>query len=96
MSFFCLSTAAAESFLATGLMVTERNWLEVYPWAKWGGNNNLPAFIEGNTFMPSELTLKQVWRVAALLPPKMNMNVMLQFHHLLGGATLSQVAHSLT
>lgn len=42
-------------------MVTERNWLDVYPWANWGGNTNLPKFEEGQTFMPTELMLKQVW-----------------------------------
>jgi DNA topoisomerase IA len=41
-------------------MVTERNWLDVYPWANWGGNANLPTFQEGQTFMPNELLLKEV------------------------------------
>jgi hypothetical protein len=25
-----------------GLMVTERNWLDVFTYATWGGNVNLP------------------------------------------------------
>jgi len=46
-------------------MVTERNWLLVYRWASWGGNSNLPAFVEGQQFQPNELTLRQ----GATAPP---------------------------
>eukprot|EP00775_Hariotina_reticulata_P013627 gene13627-13753_t len=56
---------AGELFKTTGLMVTERNWLLVYRWASWGGNSNLPAFVEGQQFQPSELTLRQ----GATAPP---------------------------
>ena len=38
----------------------EKNWLEVYPWFKWGGNDNLPPFQVNQTFMPTELLLKEV------------------------------------
>ena len=51
---------AGEGFRARGLMVVERNWLDVYPWANWGGNANLPEFQDGQEFTPSELTLKEV------------------------------------
>lgn len=40
--------------------MTQRNWLEVYPYTNWGGNDSLPAFAEGQRFMPSELMLNQV------------------------------------
>lgn len=46
--------------MPAGLMVTERNWLEVYPYTKWGGNDSLPHLQEGHTFMPSHLMLKEV------------------------------------
>lgn len=50
-----------ETFSATGLMVVERNWLDVYPWERWGqGGDALPRFHEGQTFMPQELLLKEV------------------------------------
>ena len=45
---------------AAGLMVTERNWLDVYPYTNWGGNANLPVFTEGQRFMPTTLMLKEV------------------------------------
>jgi len=35
---------AGEGFSTQGLMITQRNWLDVYPWEKWGGNSNLPTF----------------------------------------------------
>ncbi len=41
-------------------MVRERNWLDVYPYASWGGRDALPAFQEGQTFIPHELLLKDV------------------------------------
>lgn len=54
-------------------MVTERNWLEVYPYTKWGGNDSLPHLQEGQTFMPSHLMLKEVGAIvpslyAAMMP----------------------------
>ena len=47
--------------LATGLMVIERNWLDVYPYTTWGGNSNVPLFRPGDSFSPSELLLQSVW-----------------------------------
>ena len=41
-------------------MVTERNWLEVYPYANWGSAQQLPHVQQGHTFMPSALLLKDV------------------------------------
>jgi DNA topoisomerase III len=57
-----------ETFQATGLMVTERNWLDVYPYTNWGGAEELPPFQEGQVFNPSELRLKQG---ATEPPPRM-------------------------
>ena len=53
-------TIAEEGFTTTGLMVTERNWLDVYPYANWGGNANLPVFQQGQQFIPQEILLRQV------------------------------------
>ncbi|KAK9812774.1 hypothetical protein WJX72_003468 [[Myrmecia] bisecta] len=50
---------AGEGFSTTGLMVTERNWLDVYPYTNWGGNDNLPVLQQGQQFMPTELMLKE-------------------------------------
>ncbi|KAK9833803.1 hypothetical protein WJX74_006318 [Apatococcus lobatus] len=50
---------ADEGFHAQGLMVRERNWLDVYPYTNWGGNDSLPPLQEGQQFMPADLLLKQ-------------------------------------
>lgn len=35
----CIPQDGGEKFHATGLMVLEKNWLEIYtPWEKWNGN----------------------------------------------------------
>lgn len=41
--------------------------MEVFPWARWGGNDNLPLFTLNQTFVPSELMLKEVQPQASLL-----------------------------
>lgn len=40
--------------------MTERNWLDVYPYTNWSGNANLPPLQQGQAFMPTELLLKEV------------------------------------
>jgi DNA topoisomerase-3 len=51
----CISS---EEFVAKGSMVTEKNYLEIYPWEKWA-NNTLPTFREGQTVVPDQLTVEQ-------------------------------------
>ncbi|CAE6452593.1 unnamed protein product, partial [Rhizoctonia solani] len=46
-----------EEFYATGLIVLERNYLEVYKYDKWTGKH-LPDFQEGQEFMPSVCELR--------------------------------------
>ena len=44
-----------EHFRTTGLMVTERNWLEVYhPYESWKGRK-IPVYREGEVFSPTRL-----------------------------------------
>jgi DNA topoisomerase-3 len=50
---------SGETFKAVGLMVRERNWLEVYPYQSWGDHGEMPDFHPGQTFRP-EMDLKQV------------------------------------
>ncbi len=58
-----LITIAEEEFSTTGRMVTERSWLDIYPYASWGSSEELPHFQQGQTFMPSELLLQEVGRM---------------------------------
>lgn len=50
----------SEEFTATGLMVLERNWLEIYhPWERWGtGQGELPPLQIGSRIQPSSLLMK--------------------------------------
>jgi DNA topoisomerase III len=48
---------ALEEFTASGLMVLERNWLDVYPYTSWGGSE-VPPLQPGMTFEPAELALR--------------------------------------
>jgi len=57
-----------EAFWATGLMVTERAWLDVYPYTSWGGTGELPPFTQGQRLTPLELTLRSG---ATQPPPRM-------------------------
>lgn len=38
-----------ETFSASGLTVTQKNWLEIFPFDKWA-ENTLPSFFEGQSF----------------------------------------------
>ncbi|KAI9698293.1 MAG: DNA topoisomerase [Bogoriella megaspora] len=43
-----------ESFHASGIIVLERNYLDVYPYDKWESSQQLPNFSVGETFVPME------------------------------------------
>ena len=49
-----------EEFSASGLMVLERNWLEIYhPWEQWStGQGELPALEVGSRIRPSSLMMQ--------------------------------------
>ncbi|KAG0079394.1 DNA topoisomerase [Podila epicladia] len=46
-----------EVFTTKGLIIRERNYLDVYPYDKWTGNV-LPEFVLGEEFTPTDLTMK--------------------------------------
>ncbi|THG98415.1 hypothetical protein EW026_g3758, partial [Hermanssonia centrifuga] len=48
----------AEEFYVTGLIVRERNYLNVFPYDKWS-DKELPDFEEGEEFVPSICELKE-------------------------------------
>ncbi|KAF8499652.1 DNA topoisomerase [Russula emetica] len=47
-----------EDFYAKGLIILERNYLDVYPYDKWS-DKELPDFEEGATFVPSVCELRE-------------------------------------
>jgi DNA topoisomerase-3 len=50
--------AAGERFTATGLMILERNWLEVYPFEHWNAKR-VPVLRVGDTFRPKTLLMSE-------------------------------------
>lgn len=51
---------ASEEFVAKGLMILERNWLEIYqPWERWStGQGELPKASVGTRITPTSLIMK--------------------------------------
>ena len=47
---------AGEEFSASGLMVIERNYLEIYKYEQWNGRK-IPTFYEGEHFVPARLEM---------------------------------------
>lgn len=52
---------ASEEFSAKGLMILERNWLEIYsPWERWStGQGILPRVRVGSRLVPTSLVMKE-------------------------------------
>ena len=48
-----------ETFNTSGLIVLERNYLDVYPYDKWTSSQNLPRFTEGEVFEPTEAMMSE-------------------------------------
>ncbi|KAL9094487.1 MAG: hypothetical protein Q9165_003337 [Trypethelium subeluteriae] len=48
-----------EDFHATGLIVLQRNYLDVYPYDKWESSQQLPQFTVGETFVPTEAKMTE-------------------------------------
>ena len=49
----------SEIFKASGLMILQRNYLDVYPYDKWENSQQLPEFTLGETFIPTEAKITQ-------------------------------------
>jgi len=48
-----------EMFKASGLIVLQRNYLDVYPYDKWESSQQLPAYQVGETFVPHEAKMTE-------------------------------------
>lgn len=48
-----------ETFNASGLVVLERNYLDVYWYENWHSSTMLPVFTLGETFMPTEAMMNE-------------------------------------
>jgi len=52
-------TYGSEDFSATGLVVLERNYLDVYPYENWHSSAMLPKFQMGEQFEPTEAMMNE-------------------------------------
>lgn len=50
-------TYGSEGFHASGLIVLERNYLDIYIWDRWQSSQILPNFQQGETFVPTEANM---------------------------------------
>ena len=48
------ATISNETFTATGLIITDRAWLDVYPYDQWK-SKTIPAYQMGEVFVPDEI-----------------------------------------
>lgn len=48
-----------ELFYTNGLIVLERNYLDVYPYEKWTSSQPLPRFVQDETFIPTEANITE-------------------------------------
>lgn len=48
-----------EIFTTSGLVVLERNYLDVYPYDKWTSSQEVPKFTLGETFVPSDAKMTE-------------------------------------
>jgi len=48
-----------EEFHASGLIVLQRNYLDVYPYDKWESSQQLPQYTVGETFIPTEAKMTE-------------------------------------
>lgn len=53
-----LANCAGEYFEASGLIISERNYLDVYPWDRWQSSQQLPQYNVGDTFYPKEVLMQ--------------------------------------
>ncbi|KAJ6498952.1 prokaryotic type I DNA topoisomerase [Mycena sanguinolenta] len=52
------ATCGGEAFYTTGLVIHQRNYLDVYPYDKWTGTR-VPDFAQGEEFQPSVCELRE-------------------------------------
>lgn len=50
---------ASEKFHTKGLLVLERNYLDVYPYDKWESSQELPSFTLGEVFVPTQANMTE-------------------------------------
>jgi len=52
-------TMGQEGFHTSGLVVLQRNYLDIYVYDKWQSSQNLPSFQQGERFVPNEAKITE-------------------------------------
>jgi DNA topoisomerase III len=73
------AVVADEEFTATGLVIHERNYLDVYPYDKWTGKE-IHAYEVGGTFEPTELGLHEGVTTAPALLTEADLIALMEKH----------------
>eukprot|EP00462_Mataza_sp_D1_P007350 CAMPEP_0175121884 /NCGR_PEP_ID=MMETSP0087-20121206/1411_1 /TAXON_ID=136419 /ORGANISM="Unknown Unknown, Strain D1" /LENGTH=585 /DNA_ID=CAMNT_0016403465 /DNA_START=24 /DNA_END=1777 /DNA_ORIENTATION=+ len=78
-----------EGFTCSGLMVTDRNYLEVYTYDEWRARQ-IPVFSEGQRFAPSSLRMEEGTTVAPLLLKEADLIALMDSNGIGTDATIAQ------
>jgi DNA topoisomerase-3 len=78
-----------EAFRAQGLMVAERNYLDVFPWDRWA-DRELPLLREGATFVPARLFASEGLTSAPALLSESALLTLMHRHGIGTDATMAQ------
>ncbi|KAF9505306.1 hypothetical protein BS47DRAFT_560153 [Hydnum rufescens UP504] len=81
--------AGGEEFSATGLIVLERNYLEVYTYDKWVGHP-IPEFEQGEEFMPTVCELREGTTTAPSLLTEADLVTLMDKNGIGTDATIAQ------
>ncbi|RMZ99619.1 DNA topoisomerase 3-alpha, partial [Brachionus plicatilis] len=78
-----------EKFTASGLMVFERNYLDVYPYERWV-NKKIPEFENGQTFSPKSIQLNKGMTQAPRLLTEADLIDLMEKHGIGTDSTLAE------
>ncbi|KAH9892651.1 prokaryotic type I DNA topoisomerase [Cubamyces lactineus] len=84
----------AEEFYATGLIIRERNYLDVFPYDKWS-DKQLPHFEEGQAFVPTEFRLDEGQTSKPALLTEADLVGLMDEHGIGTDATIAQHIHTI-
>ncbi|KAK1932801.1 DNA topoisomerase family protein [Babesia divergens] len=80
---------SGEGFHSKGLVVRERNWLDVYPYSTWNGRF-MPALTAGEEFMPQKLLMVESTTHAPGLLTERNLIELMSKHGIGTDATMHE------
>lgn len=86
---------ANEEFIASGLCIYERNYLEVYPYDRWNAKE-IHNYKIGNVFMPSEISMPEGSTTTPQLLTEADLISLMEKHGIGTDATHAEHIHTIT